>query len=936
MSKRNLDEDMEAEVEGLEDSEEEKEEEEKEEDSDNENMEDDEEFDQETLEKISRLEAEIQENPYNYNPHTELISILRKGSDFTRLRECRERFAKLYPLSADLWIEWTQDEMKIASTEEDKMAVIQLFERGVKDYSSVDLWLEYCQFSIGGIGTPDGIATARSIYERSLTACGLHAGKGALLWESFRELESALLALQGTPSTPEQIKQHTAQKERIINLFKRQLRVPHLGIEDTFREYMDVAGTDSDANVLRDYEKAKEKLKLREDFEIRVSEKETSLDAYKEYIQFELKEKDPVRIQLVYERCITDHCLESDIWSEYLNYLDTTLGIDSVSLPVYERAVRNCPWEKNIWADYIRALERYEKDHSAVLKTFEESLLVGFTDPTAYLEVWLAYLDYTRRRTEFEKEETESMQELRIVFNRACEHLERMGGDPECEVLKYYANLEADQFRNMENARKLWTDILQVHQFKGSVWMECIQFEKIFGDKKHLRKRYERALEKTHDTPEIVAKSWLQFEREEGSLDAFEQCRKLIKIKMEKISAVRDKENRSKQEEDYQLNAKIEKKKEKDKQHRRDKRHQASSARKTTDQSESQPTQGFKMPASPASASKTVSAPPGFVPPKSVAPPPGYKGVEPPPGFKPSEGSEPPAKKARVEDTDEAKQLRTVFLSNLDFEVTENQIAEILGSSGSVREVRLVKHPNGKSRGFAFVEFETPEEAEGTLKRDNELINGRPIYISQCDPSKKKAPVFKYTTGLEKNKLFVKGLDQSITKEELSKLFAEYGELQDVRLVTYRNGHSKGLAFVEYKDEVNAAKALVKTDGMKVKDKEIQVALSNPPKRKEEGEPVQSQANVRSLGGTTQKDGFGPRGKGRSQVDFVPRSISVPAKPDPKLLAMKFVRPAGSKDQENGNGTGTGDGTGNGTSESSAAAEPKSNKDFRQMLLGSK
>ena len=69
-----------------------------------------------------------------------------------------------------------------------------------------------------------------------------------------------------------------------------------------------------------------------------------------------------------------------------------------------------------------------------------------------------------------------------------------------------------------------------------------------------------------------------------------------------------------------------------------------------------------------------------------------------------------------------------------------------------------------------------------------------------------------------------------------------------------------------------------------------------------------------------------------SQVDFVPRSISVPAKPDPKLLAMKFVRPAGSKDQENGNGTGNG----NGTSESSAAAEPKSNKDFRQMLLGSK
>ena len=41
-----------------------------------------------------------------------------------------------------------------------------------------------------------------------------------------------------------------------------------------------------------------------------------------------------------------------------------------------------------------------------------------------------------------------------------------MSGDPECEVMKYYANLEADQFRNMENARKLWADILLIHQFK--------------------------------------------------------------------------------------------------------------------------------------------------------------------------------------------------------------------------------------------------------------------------------------------------------------------------------------------------------------------------------------------------------------------------------------------------------------------------------------
>ena len=38
--------------------------------------------------------------------------------------------------------------------------VEDLFDKGVKDYVSVDLWLEYCQFGIGGIGTEEGAKKA--------------------------------------------------------------------------------------------------------------------------------------------------------------------------------------------------------------------------------------------------------------------------------------------------------------------------------------------------------------------------------------------------------------------------------------------------------------------------------------------------------------------------------------------------------------------------------------------------------------------------------------------------------------------------------------------------------------------------------------------------------------------------------------------------------
>ena len=64
--------------------------------------------------------------------------------------------------------------------------------------------------------------------------------------------------------------------------------------------------------------------------------------------------------------------------------------------------------------------------------------------------------------------------------------------------------------------------------------MEAIEFEKIFGDKKHLRKRLERALEKSHDNPEGIAKLWMQFEREEGSLESYDHCRLASDIKIDR------------------------------------------------------------------------------------------------------------------------------------------------------------------------------------------------------------------------------------------------------------------------------------------------------------------------------------------------------------------------------------------------------------------
>lgn len=44
------------------------------------------------------------------------------------------------------------------------------------------------------MGLQDGINTVRNTFERAVTAVGLHATKGFMLWEAYREFEYAMLA----------------------------------------------------------------------------------------------------------------------------------------------------------------------------------------------------------------------------------------------------------------------------------------------------------------------------------------------------------------------------------------------------------------------------------------------------------------------------------------------------------------------------------------------------------------------------------------------------------------------------------------------------------------------------------------------------------------------------------------------------------------------
>merc|ERR1719361_985762 len=166
-----------------------------------------------------------------------------------------------------------------------------------------------------------------------------------------------------------------------------------------------------------------------------------------------------------------------------------------------------------------------------MLLAVEKSLLRNFIEGISkYREIWLTFIDY-KRRGMFKNDEVIDKEkgELRDLFQKATDHLSSIRGDAELQVFRYWANIEADRFRSMEDARKIWSGIMQTLGDYVEYWLEYLNLEKMYGDSKHLRRLFYRAFERTVDHPEKISQAWLQFEREEGTLDQFEESERKIK-----------------------------------------------------------------------------------------------------------------------------------------------------------------------------------------------------------------------------------------------------------------------------------------------------------------------------------------------------------------------------------------------------------------------
>ncbi|XP_012538456.1 probable RNA-binding protein 19 [Monomorium pharaonis] len=185
------------------------------------------------------------------------------------------------------------------------------------------------------------------------------------------------------------------------------------------------------------------------------------------------------------------------------------------------------------------------------------------------------------------------------------------------------------------------------------------------------------------------------------------------------------------------------------------------------------------------------------------------------------QSSEKEKKNTRKKKDDElAEPDTTLFVKNINFSTTEEQLKDYFGKCGPLHYVTIAtkKDPEDPAKklsmGYGFIRYKRKLDADRALKtlqmsvldgKSLELKRSERTLMSDVKTTRKKSKIIDQTG----TKILVRNIPFQATKQEVTELFKSYGELQAVRLPKKLVGNEKhrGFAFVEYYAKTDAKKA---------------------------------------------------------------------------------------------------------------------------------
>ncbi|XP_009321849.1 PREDICTED: nucleolin [Pygoscelis adeliae] len=178
--------------------------------------------------------------------------------------------------------------------------------------------------------------------------------------------------------------------------------------------------------------------------------------------------------------------------------------------------------------------------------------------------------------------------------------------------------------------------------------------------------------------------------------------------------------------------------------------------------------------------------------------------------------------KETIKENKKERDARTLFVKNLPYRLTEDEMREVFENA---QEIRIVMNKEGNSKGMAYVEFKTEAEANKALEeKQGTEIDGRAMVI---DFTGEKSHQEHQKGGGERESktLIVNNLSYAASEETLQELFKK---ASSIKMPQTNQGRPKGYAFVEFPTAEDAKEALNSCNNTEIEGRAIRLEFSSP------------------------------------------------------------------------------------------------------------
>jgi len=847
---------------------------------------------------VSQLMEDLQNKPYDSELHAALVSAQRENAALEKLRRAREEAASLVALPETFWLEWLEDEARLASPEEFN-TLDALYQRACAACPSAPVWLARCSFYRRAVSEANGelAQQTRVVYEDALKVLGVHPGHGPEIWAEYRDFEESQLSQLTGPERAQQVL-------KVRNLFKRQMVLPLPGNQRLQEAYQTFEGSldqelqnPSAAPKMKAYAaQAAEGWQKRRELEeklqaamrpamvmVSVADVDASTgtspaEIASELLSLEETIGDKAGIFTAHLRCTHFSPKDQSVWERFSHFTAAEMGDPRMAAEILDRAVHHLPGSSELW---FRLHEVMEAAGSAVgdlkaVTSRAQRAMKAHPEPSGAQrehELLLQHADACRRYADGSRGHTaadaeEAWCEMRSTLKEASK-----ADDLGTQALLHWMKLEGYGAQNLDQVLLVGRQLMGTWGAFYNAWSAFIaaarHASKIGSGTSVVEALYKDAIAQVSDYPEQVRSDYLQFQRESGTLQGWLSAKAAMAVVPPAEAAPEAAAPQAALVEDSAM-AKAPKPKEQKQKVKEPKmapkpkaakrqafRSQAQEKRQKTEGSQAiegveKAVEEATEPQKETKESKELTEPEPNIEAQAVEEP--VKEAEPTKAIEAKDrdlkdtagdAMEDVSEKMLEEKQNEEKpqphkgshyhQLRlaekaaelkpedegehTIYVANLDWSVDEAQLYRIFQDVEGLKDVRLVRDFLKRSKGYAYVDFDSPEHvAEAVEKFSGHLVNNRVMKVAKSLPTKQL---------YEEKVLFVRNIGESAKEDDVKEAFKMH-EVVSVRMPRGQEGH-KGYAYVEFTND-EAVKVCLTLEGLEIGGQQVTLSRSIPMK----------------------------------------------------------------------------------------------------------